>query len=170
MVFFSPFHRSDFFDKLLILCTQYYKGQIVDIRQGGYIDVQYADGEIDEDLFYYHVKRFQPYTIGETVSAKKRHGDVFHEGIVVDIHPGDMVSIEFFEENDILKVPHSFLRRHMDEFKVGDYVEAPFGYYGEKFSAVIIDINDQGNGYTVLFDDGDVVHDLPSSSLEHVYQ
>lgn len=119
---------------------------------------------------HYHVKRFKPYIIGEIVSSKKRIDDVFHLGRIIDVHHGDMVSIEFSEENDIKKVPHSFLRRHSDEFHVGDHVEAPFGYYDEKFSAVIIEVNEQGTGYTVLFDDGDVVRDLPASSLEHLYQ
>jgi hypothetical protein len=149
---------------------QYYKGKIVDIRQGGYIDVQYADGEIDEDLMHYHVKRFQPYTIGEIVSAKKRNDDIFHLGIVVETHPGNMLSIEFFEKNDIEKVPQSFVRRYSDKFHVGDHVEAPFGYYDEMFSGVIIEVNEEETGYTVLFDDGDVVRNVPSSRLEHLYQ
>lgn len=95
--------------------------------------------------------------------------DAFHPATIVDVHADDTVSVEFHEDAVVRKVPHSYLRRQYYEFNLGDYVEVPYGDYGERFRGVIVASNHDGTGFTVQFDDGDIFHDIPSSVLELVH-
>ena len=117
------------------LHNEYYKGKIVGIGEGATIEVQYADGEQDQNLQPWHLHKFIPYTVGETLEVETPEDGSFWPGKVLHIYENNDVVIVTSEGN--VRVPPSKLKR-VKAFKVGDIVGASFRESDGDFMATVV--------------------------------
>jgi len=120
-------------------------------------DVQYDDGEVDEDLCWMCIWLYGPLQVDEEVEVREEEEDIFYySGRVVKVHADGTVDIDrgtdgFFEKVD---VGHTHRSDPEPELVVGSYVQAL--YQGGKiwYDGVIGNVHTDGM-YDVLYDDGD---------------
>ena len=51
---------------------QWYKAKIKSITQGGLVEVQYFDGEVDDGLARHNLKPFKPYAVGDIIEIDQQ--------------------------------------------------------------------------------------------------
>jgi len=141
--------------------NEWYKGRIVDINvDASTYDVQYDDGEVDEDLCRLCIRPYVPLKVGEEADVREEEGDVFYSGRVVKVHADGTVDIDTGESGVFEEVDVGYTRRRDPEPEIveGSRVEALYqGGRGEGriwYDAIVENVRADGT-YDIFYDDGD---------------
>jgi hypothetical protein len=143
--------------------NEYYKGEIVNIREGSIVDVKYADGEIDVDLEPHHLSKFVPYSIGERVQVKVFPNGDYIEAKILNGTSEDVVKARLMESRRIVTVTQGWIRR-IKRFFVGDVVGAIMDEDEDVSMATVIKENTDGT-VNIEFEDGEKAYYVSVSSL-----
>lgn len=92
-----------------LFVKQWYKAEIKVISQGGIVDIQYSDGEMDYDLGLNNVKIFIPYSTGDMIEVL--FNDQFVLARVIERLPNNTLHVRFKNLNGDMVVKESQVRR-----------------------------------------------------------
>jgi hypothetical protein len=95
---------------ILNCSLKWYKGTIVNIEQGGYIDVAYSDGEMDYYLSLRNIKLFKPYTKGEIIEVNPSGGD-FIRARILDKLNDDKLYVRLQNDKSQIVIGEEAVRR-----------------------------------------------------------
>ncbi len=137
--------------------NEWYRATIVDINvDASTYDVEYDDGEADDNLCRVCVRPYEPLQLGEEVEVHEEEADTFYKGVVVAVHNDDTVDIDTGENGFFESVVPGYTRRTdpEPEIKVGSRVEALYQRGKVWYDAVVTKLRSDGT-FDVLYDDGD---------------
>lgn len=143
--------------------NEYYKGKIINIREGAIIDVEYSDGERDLNLEPQHLRKFIPYYVGERVETKVFQNGDFVDAQIVNIRSDDKVVARLMESHKLVTVPQGWIRR-VKRFLVGDIVGILLEDDDEIFMATVVKENKDGT-VNIEYEDGELQSHVALSSL-----
>lgn len=90
--------------------NEWYKGQIVRVFSGSFIDVRYEDGQLDNYLPASSVVHFEPYQVDETIECRKFAEEEFMKATVLKVVSENDLMVKY-KDGDVSVIPNRFVRR-----------------------------------------------------------
>lgn len=146
--------------------NEYYKGKIVQIREGSMIDVEYMDGEQDLSLEPHHLTKFVPYSVGEQVQVKVHPNGNFLDAQIVKIlsDDDDRIVARLEDSRKKVKISQGWVRR-VKTFLIGDIVGVVSDEEDDDMvMATVVKENSDGT-VNIEFEDGEIMLHVDVMSL-----
>jgi hypothetical protein len=140
--------------------NEWYRATIVDMNvDASTYDVQYDDGELDEDLCRLCIRPYKALRLDEEVGVREEDGDIFYNGRIIQVHADGTVDIDAGEDGLFENVDAAFVRRSdpEPELEVGSRVEALYQAGvggGAWYDGVVTRVRPDGT-FDILYEDGD---------------
>lgn len=134
--------------------AEWYRGTIVAaISNHASYTVRYDDGDIDESLHFFCIRRLHAYEVGEEVDFRTEVGGQWMAGTIVEIEDDESVSVKDYSSGFVFDDLSPSLLRQLAR-PVGLRVIARYKGGNEYFPGIIVEDNGDGT-YNVQYDDGD---------------